>query len=217
MVCTRRLSFRALLIVLVILGVVISDSSQLLPSVREANAQFIADKPFRGTRRNIEINLRLNAYYGYGWYRDDFCAGYCGYYGSYGVGPGFQMLFPVLQNGFIPSINNAFYIGFFTDFLFHGDYDGRYDLRYGFFSLPVGVLAQWRFYLFEILSVYANLGGGIWPWFFRDDHFHYRGGGTLIRGFPVFALGANLHFTKSIGMNIEFGYPAARIGLNIGF
>lgn len=214
---TKLMNLRALVFTLVLLGVVVSDGAQLIPSPREAHAQFIADKPFRGGRRNIEINIRLNSYYGYGWYRDDFCGGrYCGYYGSYGIGPGFQMLFPVVQNGFIPSINNAFYVGFFTDFLFHGDAGGNYDLAYGFFSLPVGALVQWRFFLFEILSVYANLGAGIWPWFFRNDNIYYRGA-TLVRGFPLFELGLNLHFTKAIGMNFEFGYPAARIGLNIGF
>ncbi|MFO0575410.1 MAG: hypothetical protein U1A78_15565 [Polyangia bacterium] len=213
----KPVSLRALIFSLVLFGVVVSDGTHLIPTPREAQAQFIADKPFRGTRRNIELNLRFSSYYGYGWYRDDFCNGYCGYYGSYGVGPGFQLLFPILQNGPIPSINNALYLGVFTDFMFHGDYYGDYDLRYGFFSLPIGVLVQWRFYLFEILSVYANLGAGFWPWFFRDDHFYYRGGGVLLRGFPLFELGLNLHFTKNIGMNFEFGYPAARIGLNIGF
>lgn len=213
---SKLLNLRALLFSLVVFSVVVSDGSGLIPTPREAQAQFIADKPFRGQRRNIEINIRLNAYYGYGWYRDNFCGGgYCGYYGSYGIGPGFQMLFPVVQNGFIPSINNAFYVGFFTDFLFHGDNAGRYGFDYGFFSLPIGVLVQWRFYLFEILSVYANLGGGFWPWIFNDNNIYYRG--TLFRGFPLFALGANLHFTQKIGMNFEFGYPSAKIGLNIGF
>lgn len=203
---------------LVVFAVLLSDGIHVIPTPTDAQAQFIADKPFRGSRRNIEINLRLSTYYGYGWYADDYCGGrYCGHYGSYGIGPGFQMLFPVIQNGFIPSLNNAFYVGFFTDFQFHGDNAGRYGSDYGFFSVPIGVLVQWRFYLFEILSVYANLGGGFWPWIFNDNYSYCRGCGTAFRGFPLFELGANLHFTKHIGMNFEFGYPAARIGLNIGF
>ena len=40
---------------------------------------------------------------------------------------------------------------------------------------------------------------------------------VVIRGFPMFELGANLHFTRNIGMNFEFGYPWAKVGLNIGF
>ncbi|MFO0579301.1 MAG: hypothetical protein U1A78_35310 [Polyangia bacterium] len=212
----KLMNIRALICSLVVMAVVVSDGSHVIPTPQEAQAQFIADKPFRGGRRNIEINLRLSTYYGYGWYNDAFCGGrYCGYYGAYGIGPGFQMLFPIVQNGFIPSLNNAFYIGFFTDFQFHPDGAGRFGSDYGFFSLPIGLLVQWRFYLFEILSVYANLGGGFWPWIFSNNNVYYNG--TIFRGFPLFELGLNLHFTKTIGMNFEFGYPAARIGLNIGF
>ena len=212
----KLLNIRALVCSLCVMAAVVSDGKHFIPTPAEAHAQFIANKPFQGGRRNIEINLRLSTYYGFGWYSDSFCGGrYCGYYGSYALGPGFQMLFPVLQNGFIPSLNNAFYIGFFTDFQFHPDGGGRFDMDYGFFSVPIGVLAQWRFYLFEILSVYANVGGGFWPWIFSNNNVYYHG--TLFRGFPLFELGLNLHFTKTIGMNVEFGYPAARIGLNIGF
>ena len=124
------------------------------------------------------------------------------------------MLFPVVQNGFIKTINNAFYVGFFTDLNFHPEYNYTYS---SFFSLAIGPFVQWRFYLFEVLSVYANLGFGVWPWFL-GDHSYYAGHNAVdLHFFPMFELGANLHFTKHIGMNFEFGYPAAKIGLNIGF
>ena len=75
-----------------------------------------------------------------------------------------------------------------------------------------------RFFLFEILSVYANLGFGVWPWFIGNEPAFARGNGDVVfRFFPMFELGANLHFTKHIGMNFEFGYPWAKVGLNIGF
>lgn len=173
-----------------------------------AHAQFIGDRPFNGGRRNIEINLHANTYYGFDWYGGN-------YYSPYTIGPGFSMLFPVVQNGFIKTINDAFYVGFFTDLNYHPQYD--YYGPYGsFFSVAIGPYVQWRFYLFEILSVYANLGFGIWPWFLGNGQ-GVRDGTVALNFFPLFAVGGNLHFTKNIGMNFEFGYPSAKIGLNIGF
>lgn len=52
---TKRRNLRAVLLALVMLGALVSDGAQLLPAPREAHAQFIADKPFRGSRRNIEL------------------------------------------------------------------------------------------------------------------------------------------------------------------
>ena len=160
------------------------------------------------------MNIHGSAYYdsGLGGGRGcwNYGNGYCGnYYGNYSVGPGISMLFPILHNGFIPSINNAVYIGFFVDTIFHPSY---YGWNTWFLSLPIGPMLQWRFYLIEMISVYANLGFGIWPWFTDNAY-----GGTWIRGFPLFQLGANFHFTKKVGMNLQFGYPSAQLGLNISF
>lgn len=183
----------------------------------QAQARFVADRPYSGGRRPIELNLRMNAYYGYGWYDsiDSFRRGY-GYYGGYAVGPGIQMLFPVVKNGFIPSINNAFYVGFFTDFMFH-PYGGDY-----FFSFAVGPMVQWRFFLLDMfqsgsLSVFGNLGFGIWPWFFSDRYRYCPGCGTMVAGFPLFQVGANLFFTRNIGLTVAFGYPSTNFGVTFGF
>lgn len=197
---------RSLLCSLVVLSALVGDVA--LFDKQEAHAQFIGDRPFSGGRRNIEINIHGNAYYGFDWYYSN------PYYNSFAVGPGFQMLFPVVQNGFIKTINNAFYVGFFTDLNFHPEYN-RYGYSPSFFSLAIGPFVQWRFYLFEILSVYTNVGFGVWPWFIGNNV--YGNDRVDINFFPMFLLGANLHFTKHIGMNFEFGYPAAKVGLTIGF
>lgn len=200
------MSLRSLVFSVVLLSALVGDSALL--DTKVAHAQFIGDRP-SNERRQIELNIHGGAYYGFNWY-DSLDNGGFVYYGGYAVGPGLQMLFPVLHRGFIPSINNAFYLGFFTDFLFHPDYLDRFG-SYGFFSFAFGPVAQWRFFLFPVLSVYANLGFGIWPWFADAPY------GTVLRGFPLFELGANLHFTRHIGMNFEFGYPYAKVGLNIAF
>jgi len=181
---------------------------------RDAAADLIINRPFSG-KRSIELNIHGASYYdsGLGGARGchNWNSGYCGsIYGSYAVGPGISMLFPVLHNGFIPSINNAVYVGFFIDTMFHPSYYGWSS--YWFLSLPVGAMLQWRFYLIEMISVYANLGFGVWPWFVDNAY-----GGFWLRGFPLFQLGANFHFTQKIGMNVQFGYPSAQLGLNISF
>ena len=208
------MSLRSFVCSLVLLSALVGDSAILETKV--AHAQFIGDRPFRGGRRNIEINIHGQAYYGFGWY--DSLDGYAPYYNTYAIGPGFSMLFPVVQNGFIPSINNAFYVGFFADFNIHPGYNYfPYDYP-SFVSFAIGPYVQWRFFLFEILSVYANLGFGLWPWFIGNEPAYVRGNGDVaFRFFPMFELGANLHFTKHIGMNFEFGYPWVKVGLNIGF
>ena len=106
------MSLRSFLCSLVLLSSLLGDG--VLLETKTAHAQFIGDRPNRGGRRNIEINIHGQAYYGFGWY--DRFDNYAPYYNTYAIGPGFSMLFPVVQNGFIPSINNAFYVGFFTDF-----------------------------------------------------------------------------------------------------
>ena len=203
---------RNFLCTLAILFSLVGSGSLLSP--RDAQADLIINRPFSG-KRAIELNIHGSAYYdaGLGGYRGCYAwaSGYCGYaYGPYAVGPGISMLFPILHNGFVPSINNAVYIGFFVDTIFHPSYYGWNS--YWFMSLPIGPMMQWRFYLLEMISVYANLGFGIWPWFLNDSY-----GGLWLRGFPLFQLGVNFHFTQKIGMNLQFGYPSSQLGLNISF
>ena len=207
---------RNFLCTLAVLFSLVGQGSLIAP--RDAAADLIINRPFSG-KRSIELNIHGSAYYDsglgggrpcYNWNNGN-GNNFCGYfYGNYAVGPGISMLFPVLHNGFVPSINNAVYVGFFIDTMFHPSYYGWNS--YWFFSLPIGPMMQWRFYLIEMISVYANLGFGIWPWFADNAY-----GGFWLRGFPLFQLGANFHFTQKVGMNIQFGYPSSQLGLNISF
>ena len=53
-------------------------------NVAHADARVVIGQP-SATRRGIEINIRGNAYYGYGWY--DGLYGYGRYYGDAALGP----------------------------------------------------------------------------------------------------------------------------------
>lgn len=204
---------RSLVLSLIVFAVVAGDSAVLNRNLAHADARVVIGQP-SGARRGIEINIRGNAYYGYGWY--DGLYNFGRYYGDYAVGPGFQMLFPVIQNGFIPSINNAFYLGFFTDFLFIPDFVTGY--RDVIFSFAIGPVAQWRFFILDMfqgggLSAFVNLGFGIWPWFLGNRF----ATSVPVYGFPLFELGANLMFSKAFGLTLSFGYPSVKFGINLSF
>lgn len=180
-----------------------------------ADARVTISRPFAG-KRPIELSIRGSAYYGYGWY--DGLKGFGRYYSPYSFGPGIQLLFPVLHNGFISSINNAFYLGFFSDLTLIPDNFGSFGNT--IFGITFGPVAQWRFGILDLftdgsLSAFVNLGFGLWPWFTRG---RYAGVDNVVfYGFPLLELGANLYFTRNIGLMLSFGYPTARLAVNIAF
>lgn len=197
---------RSLCLSLVLLSALAGDSALVGIKQAHAQARLAINQP--RTDRQIELNIHGSAYYGYGWY--DGLYGYRGL-GSYAVGPGVQMLFPIVKNA-IPSINNPMYLGFFTDLLFHPVFDGT------IISLAFGPVFQWRFVILDLFdsgsfSAFANIGFGLWPWFFRD----YYGGGVGFFGFPLLELGAQVQFTRLFGLTLTVGYPAVKFGINLAF
>jgi hypothetical protein len=187
----------------------------LRSSEAQAQARLVIEQP--QTQRSIELNIHGTAYYGFDWI-GNYTSGYQ-YWSSSAVGLGLDMLFPVLKNGFIPSLNNAFYLGFFTDFLVHSDRQFGYG-QYTFYSLAFGPVAQWRFILLDLfqggsLSVFANVGFGLWPWFLGNNRIGVAS--TAFLGFPLFELGGNLFFNKVVGLTFEFGYPAVKLGVKFAF
>lgn len=204
------MNLRPLLLSLAFLSIFLGGSK--LHGVDEARAdvRLVINQP--RTDRQIELKIHGAAYYGFGWY--DGLYGH-GHYGDYAVGPGVQMLFPIMKNA-ISTLNNPLYLGFFLDLALIPSY------RDGFgaflFGPAFGPLLQWRFVILDMfdagsLSAFANIGFGLWPWITRG----YYCDCTPFYFFPVLELGANLFFTRHIGVTLSFGYPAAKFGLNIAF
>jgi hypothetical protein len=195
---------RSLCLSLLLLSVVAGDA-MFDGNKAHAEARLVVKQP--RTDRQIELNIRGSAYYGYGFYDN-----YYGYsVGGYAAGVGVQLLFPIVKNA-ISTLNNPMYLGLFTDFLFHPVVGGT------LLSLTIGPVFQWRFVLLDLfetggLSVFANIGFGIWPWFLRD----YYGGGVNVYGFPLFQIGSNLQFTRRVGLTLNLGYPSVNLGLNLAF
>jgi hypothetical protein len=205
---------RSLCLSLVVLSVLGGDAALVGRNQAHAQARLVISQP--RTDRQIELKIHGTAYYGYDWY-DGLYGGRRRFWGGSAVGPGIQMLFPIVKNA-IPSLNNPIYLGFFTDFLIHPDASDGYG--HSFFSLAFGPLVQWRFVILDMFesgsfSAFANVGFGLWPWFTRD---HYAGvDSTLFFGFPLFELGANIFFTRLFGLTLSFGYPSVKFGVSLAF
>lgn len=194
----------SLVLLSVVSATVLADGPALEVRAAQAEPRLVVQQPRED--RQIELNIHGSAYYGYGWY-DSF--DHRGYYGDIAAGIGVQMLFPIVKNA-IPSLNNPMYLGFFTDILFH-PFPGDTVI-----SLAIGPVFQWRFVLLDILdggslSAFANIGFGLWPWFYPNN------GGVGFYGFPLFELGANVFFTRHVGLTLSLGYPSVKLGLSLAF
>lgn len=204
---------RALLLFVTLVSAISGDLVFSERCAHADEARLVISQP--RTDRQIELNIHGSANYGFGWYDGLYDNGR-GHWGPYAVGPGVQMLFPIVKNA-IPSLNNPMYLGFFADLLFvpsYADGFGAYAL-----SLAIGPVFQWRFVLLDLFqggsfSAFANIGFGLWPWFTRG---YYVNDSVLFYGFPLFELGGNLFFTRTVGITLSFGYPSVKFGVTLAF
>lgn len=203
---------RALCLVIVCLAVVGSDFEGRVQDAAAQEARVVISQPRMD--RQIELQIRGSATYGFGWFGDVYRGR--GFWGPYAVGPGIQLLFPIVKNA-IPTLNNPLYLGFFTDLLFVPSYADGFSAFA--FSLSFGPILQWRFVILDLfqggsLSAFANIGFGLWPWFTRG---YYVSDSVLFYGFPLLELGANFFFSRSVGLTLSFGYPSVKFGLTLAF
>jgi len=113
-------------------------------------------------------------------------------YGGFGFkdgapGLGVRGTFILVENGFVPSINNNVGLGF--------GFDAFFD---GFVDIPV--VMQWNFFLSTHWSVFGEPGLGI----------ELGGAGKL---HPIFAVGGRYHFTENIALVMRLGFPTASVGV----
>jgi hypothetical protein len=103
-------------------------------------------------------------------------------------GVGFRGTFEIVDNGFIPRINNTVGIGFGVDWT-----DG--DLR-------VPVVMRWNFWLSRNWSVFGEPGGLLR---FHDHE---------VRPYPAFYAGGRFHFSDSVTLTMRVGHPTASVGVS---
>ena len=118
-------------------------------------------------------------------------------YGGFPIGVGASLYLPILNNGFIPPVNDEFGLDFGADaFFFAGAPNG--------FGLWIPVSVLWTFHFSPSFSAYVKAGVALrfWP-------------GDRYPLYPDFvgALGLSWMFSHSVGLRVEAGYPGLKLGL----
>lgn len=133
--------------------------------------------------------------------------------GGNGVGLGFRGTVKVLENGFVPSINNNIGVGFGLDFVHYGSSRCvRFNLA-GFCERSDAVddvwfpvVLQWNFFLSRNWSVFGEPG-------FALRYESWDGPGSHLHFDPVqFYVGGRFHFTDNITLTMRLGYPTFSLG-----
>jgi hypothetical protein len=162
-------------------------------------------------------NVELEPHVLFGWaslYRDN------------GFGFGARASIPIVQNGFVPSINNSVAISFGLDWVRYGGcyysdprFAGRsFGCGASFFILPVAM--QWNFWLAPRWSVFGEPGLYIYHGVFDDfcDP-NLPGCRTPTRTSVDFAFyaGGRFHINENIALTLRIGYPTFSFGVSFLF
>jgi hypothetical protein len=134
-----------------------------------------------------------------------------------GFGIGGRFSIPIVQNGFVPSINNSVAISFGIDWV---HYDGCYFLgncSVDYLYFPI--VMQWNFFVARRWSVFGEPGIAIYHGFFNDCPFAVNGvgcGGTPQQTgvWPAFYIGGRYHFSDGAALTMRLGFPTLSIGVS---
>jgi hypothetical protein len=133
-----------------------------------------------------------------------------------GIGAGFRGTVVLLQNGFVPSINNSIGIGFGADLVhyahgaFHCSRDPltsgvsncNYDDSVNDLWFPV--VMQWNFFLSRQWSVFGEPGLAA----------RYEGYTRSLNIEPTLYLGGRWHFSDQMALTMRLGYPTFSVGVS---
>jgi hypothetical protein len=168
-----------------------------------AQADHEIDTPFTGSRP-----LQLDFHGGFTWYGLGFAGG-----ARFGI--------PLLQNGFVPSIDNAVYLNFGVD-VYAIDWDGCRGAggcgggrEYGF-ALGFPIALHWEFYFNDSWSAFAELGFQI----FLPPALFYRNQwdpGDHIGAWIIAAAGGSYHFSEAVALTLRVGNPYISFGVTFQF
>jgi hypothetical protein len=139
------------------------------------------------------------------------------HYGANGYGIGARAAIPIVENGFVPSINNSVAIGFGVDFL-HYSYCWYTFGACSANALEFPVVMQWNFYVAQKWSVFGEPGLFFWKGFFGDCGNDPRCNGISAPGGfyvgPALYLGGRYYFSEHVTLTMRIGWPAFSIGVS---
>ena len=156
-------------------------------------------RPFRG-ERPMELNLHAGLSHR-----------------GPGPGAGLRVAIPIVDNGFVSSIDNAIYITVGGDLLFDRcpGCRGRDDDDFGV-AVAVPLTGRWQFNFTPRWSAYGEVGPNLYI------HSHWLGGGDRFRGvghapdaWIAASIGGKWHFAPAMSLTLALGAPYSNVGLDI--
>jgi hypothetical protein len=135
-------------------------------------------------------------------------------YANDGYGLGVRFSIPIVDNGFVSTINNSVAISFGLD-LVH--YDGcwyRGDCQANYIHLPV--VMQWNFYVASRWSVFGEPGLVIYHGFFDDcpPDVGCPGRPRVTSIEPALYLGGRYYFNDKMSLTMRIGFPSISVGIS---
>ncbi|MDP9036276.1 MAG: hypothetical protein M3O50_15855 [Myxococcota bacterium] len=136
------------------------------------------------------------------------------YYAAGGYGVGVRFGIPVVDNGFVSTINNSVAISFGLD-ITHYDgcwYHGGCSANY----LDFPVTMQWNFYVAQRWSVFGEPGLAIYHGFISDCPAGFQCPFTpTVTGIqPAFYVGGRYHFSDTTALTLRLGFPNFSFGFS---
>jgi hypothetical protein len=123
-----------------------------------------------------------------------------------GVSLGARFGVPILDNGFVSTIDNSVYVNFGADL--YNTYSRRLDRRGLAVGIPVAL--QWNFNFTEEWSAFAEVGVNLYAGPATWDGDVFFDGSWLIT-----AVGGRYHFDDSIALQLRLGSPYASLGISL--
>jgi hypothetical protein len=140
--------------------------------------------------------------------------GWDGIYGNDGFGAGVRFAIPIVDNGFVPNINNSVAIGFGIDLLHYPGcwYNGDCSANY----IQVPVVLQWNFYVAKRWSVFGEPGLFFFHGFLSGcpNNEHCPGEPNQTSVYPAFYVGGRYYINDKMTVTLRAGFPSLSVGLS---
>jgi hypothetical protein len=182
----------------------------LAASSREARAESIINNP--GDHPKYSVELEPHG-----------VLGWAHLYADNGLGIGGRVTIPIVDNGFVKTINNNVGISFGLDWVHYSGcyyyaYRGAFRTDYGcgasYLMIPVAM--QWNFWLHPKWSVFGEPGLYIYHGMF-DNYCDGIAGcayPTRTSVEPAFYVGGRFHFSDKASLTMRLGWPTASVGVS---
>jgi hypothetical protein len=136
-------------------------------------------------------------------------------YAADGFGLGVRFSIPIVDNGFVPKINNSVAISFGLDLLHYDScwYVGDCSANY----IHIPVVMQWNFYVARQWSVFGEPGLVVFHGFISDCPVAIRNcpvGPRETSVEPALYLGGRYHFNDKMSLTMRVGFPSISVGLS---